>query len=95
MFLISLKQGHHFISCFIRFVTASRQLAKNLEPHTLNEHGLCKRYVRCLQVIEAVPVALCTYSILSHKSCLDFSALCNYLPVHPFVLLYIHMHQAH
>ncbi|WVZ62031.1 hypothetical protein U9M48_011821 [Paspalum notatum var. saurae] len=36
------------------FVTASRQLAKNLEPHTLNEHGLSKRYVRCLQISEVV-----------------------------------------
>ncbi|RLN12134.1 putative transcriptional regulator SLK3 [Panicum miliaceum] len=36
------------------FVTASRQLAKNLEHHTLNEHGLSKRYVRCLQISEVV-----------------------------------------
>ncbi|ONM51561.1 putative transcriptional regulator SLK2 [Zea mays] len=37
-----------------RFVAASRQLAKNLEHHTLNEHGLSKRYVRCLQISEVV-----------------------------------------
>ncbi|KAL6606302.1 hypothetical protein ACP70R_041955 [Stipagrostis hirtigluma subsp. patula] len=36
------------------FVTASRQLAKNLDHHTLNEHGLSKRYVRCLQISEVV-----------------------------------------
>ncbi|KAK8454691.1 hypothetical protein SEVIR_4G015300v4 [Setaria viridis] len=36
------------------FATASRQLAKNLEHHTLNEHGLSKRYVRCLQISEVV-----------------------------------------
>ncbi|KAG2603884.1 hypothetical protein PVAP13_4NG014929 [Panicum virgatum] len=36
------------------FVAASRQLAKNLEHHTLNEHGLSKRYVRCLQISEVV-----------------------------------------
>ncbi|XP_062227898.1 probable transcriptional regulator SLK3 [Phragmites australis] len=36
------------------FVTASRQLAKNLEHQTLNEHGLSKRYVRCLQISEVV-----------------------------------------
>ncbi|AQL02462.1 probable transcriptional regulator SLK2-like isoform X1 [Zea mays] len=36
------------------FVNASRQLAKNLEHHTLNEHGLSKRYVRCLQISEVV-----------------------------------------
>lgn len=36
------------------FVTASRQLAKNIEHHTLNEHGLSKRYVRCLQISEVV-----------------------------------------
>ncbi|XP_066369701.1 probable transcriptional regulator SLK2 isoform X1 [Miscanthus floridulus] len=36
------------------FVTASRQLAKNLEHHTLNEHGFSKRYVRCLQISEVV-----------------------------------------
>ncbi|CAL5078503.1 unnamed protein product [Urochloa decumbens] len=36
------------------FVTASQQLAKNLEHHTLNEHGLSKRYVRCLQISEVV-----------------------------------------
>ncbi|KAF8732189.1 hypothetical protein HU200_016163 [Digitaria exilis] len=36
------------------FVTASRQLAKNLEHHTLNEHGLSKRYIRCLQISEVV-----------------------------------------
>ncbi|XP_066389162.1 probable transcriptional regulator SLK2 [Miscanthus floridulus] len=36
------------------FVTASRQLVKNLEQHTLNEHGLSKRYVRCLQISEVV-----------------------------------------
>ncbi|PUZ68528.1 hypothetical protein GQ55_2G035600 [Panicum hallii var. hallii] len=36
------------------FVTASRQLARNLEHHTLNEHGLSKRYVRCLQISEVV-----------------------------------------
>ncbi|KAL6647890.1 hypothetical protein ACP70R_015327 [Stipagrostis hirtigluma subsp. patula] len=36
------------------FMTASRQLAKNLEHQTLNEHGLSKRYVRCLQISEVV-----------------------------------------
>uniref|UniRef100_A0A0D3GC82 Transcriptional regulator SLK2 n=1 Tax=Oryza barthii TaxID=65489 RepID=A0A0D3GC82_9ORYZ len=36
------------------FVTASRQLAKNIDHHTLNEHGLSKRYVRCLQISEVV-----------------------------------------
>ncbi|AQK80078.1 putative transcriptional regulator SLK2 [Zea mays] len=36
------------------FVTASQQLAKNLEHHTLNEHGLSKRYVRSLQISEVV-----------------------------------------
>ncbi|KAK3126462.1 hypothetical protein QOZ80_7AG0556940 [Eleusine coracana subsp. coracana] len=36
------------------FVTASRQLVKNLEHHTLNEHGFSKRYVRCLQISEVV-----------------------------------------
>ncbi|CAN6165236.1 unnamed protein product [Urochloa humidicola] len=36
------------------FVIASRQLAKNLEHHSLNEHGLSKRYVRCLQISEVV-----------------------------------------
>ncbi|WVZ62041.1 hypothetical protein U9M48_011830 [Paspalum notatum var. saurae] len=33
------------------FVTASWQLAKN---HTLNEHGLSKRYACCLQILEVV-----------------------------------------
>uniref|UniRef100_A0A0A9CPL8 Transcriptional regulator SLK2 n=1 Tax=Arundo donax TaxID=35708 RepID=A0A0A9CPL8_ARUDO len=36
------------------FVTASRQLVKNLEHQTLNEHGLSKRYIRCLQISEVV-----------------------------------------
>ncbi|KAK1613105.1 hypothetical protein QYE76_036778 [Lolium multiflorum] len=36
------------------FVSASRQLAKNLDHHSLNEHGLSKRYVRCLQISEVV-----------------------------------------
>jgi len=36
------------------FVSASRQLAKYLDHHSLNEHGLSKRYVRCLQISEVV-----------------------------------------
>uniref|UniRef100_A0ACD5ZH41 Uncharacterized protein n=1 Tax=Avena sativa TaxID=4498 RepID=A0ACD5ZH41_AVESA len=36
------------------FVSESRQLAKNLDHHSLNEHGLSKRYVRCLQISEVV-----------------------------------------
>ncbi|KAI4969490.1 hypothetical protein ZWY2020_000404 [Hordeum vulgare] len=36
------------------FVSASEQLAKNLDRHSLNEHGLSKRYVRCLQISEVV-----------------------------------------
>ncbi|KAG8094060.1 hypothetical protein GUJ93_ZPchr0012g19709 [Zizania palustris] len=36
------------------FVSSLRQLAKNIEHHTLNEHGLSKRYVRCVQISEVV-----------------------------------------
>uniref|UniRef100_A0A453QH57 Uncharacterized protein n=1 Tax=Aegilops tauschii subsp. strangulata TaxID=200361 RepID=A0A453QH57_AEGTS len=36
------------------FASASRQLAKNIDHHSLNEHGLSKRYVRCLQISEVV-----------------------------------------
>ena len=36
------------------FASASQQLAKNLDHHSLNEHGLSKRYVRCLQISEVV-----------------------------------------
>ncbi|KAM0871997.1 hypothetical protein ACQ4PT_039016 [Festuca glaucescens] len=36
------------------FVSASRQLAKSIDHHSLNEHGLSKRYVRCLQISEVV-----------------------------------------
>uniref|UniRef100_A0A453QXJ0 Transcriptional corepressor SEUSS n=1 Tax=Aegilops tauschii subsp. strangulata TaxID=200361 RepID=A0A453QXJ0_AEGTS len=37
-----------------QFASASRQLAKNIDHHSLNEHGLSKRYVRCLQISEVV-----------------------------------------
>ncbi|XP_072981034.1 probable transcriptional regulator SLK2 [Typha angustifolia] len=36
------------------FVTAGRQLAKNLESQLLNDFGFSKRYVRCLQISEVV-----------------------------------------
>uniref|UniRef100_A0ACD5Y0D2 Uncharacterized protein n=1 Tax=Avena sativa TaxID=4498 RepID=A0ACD5Y0D2_AVESA len=36
------------------FASASRQLAKSIDHHSLNEHGLSKRYVRCLQISEVV-----------------------------------------
>ncbi|KAI4963359.1 hypothetical protein ZWY2020_014976 [Hordeum vulgare] len=37
-----------------QFASASRQLVKNIDHHSLNEHGLSKRYVRCLQISEVV-----------------------------------------
>ncbi|KAJ3672471.1 hypothetical protein LUZ60_007192 [Juncus effusus] len=46
------------------FVTAGRQMAKNLEIQLLNEHGFSKRYVRCLQISEVVN---------SMKDLIDFS----------------------
>jgi len=55
IFWLSNWCGYIFFFCTVRFVTASRQLAKNLEHHTLNEHGLSKRYVRCLQVVWIPP----------------------------------------
>jgi hypothetical protein len=58
LFLVILS-----FSLTVRFATASRQLAKNLEHHTLNEHGLSKRYVRCLQVIR-VPLLTSTVQYL-------------------------------
>jgi len=36
------------------FVSAGRQMMKNLELQLLNEHGFSKRYVRCLQISEVV-----------------------------------------
>ena len=72
--------------CAVRFVSASRQLVKNLEHHTLNEHGLSKRYVRCLQVITGFSRCIVYFSMLPHKSCLDFSyIISSYLHVHPMV----------
>ncbi|KAK9277059.1 hypothetical protein L1049_006598 [Liquidambar formosana] len=36
------------------FVTAGRQLARNLELHLVDDLGFSKRYVRCLQISEVV-----------------------------------------
>jgi hypothetical protein len=69
IFWLSNWCGYIFFFCTVRFVTASRQLAKNLEHHTLNEHGLSKRYVRCLQVVWIPPVSFyssSTYICMQH-----------------------------
>ena len=49
-------------------MSASRQLAKNLDHHSLNEHGLSKRYVRCLQVNNNIWKVLLVF-YLSIKAC--------------------------
>ncbi|XP_020248789.1 probable transcriptional regulator SLK2 [Asparagus officinalis] len=46
------------------FMTAGRQLVRNLELHSLNDLGFSKRYVRCLQISEVVN---------SMKDLIDFS----------------------
>ncbi|KAG9453028.1 hypothetical protein H6P81_005932 [Aristolochia fimbriata] len=46
------------------FVTAGRQLARNLDLQSLNDLGFSKRYVRCLQISEVVS---------SMKDLIDFS----------------------
>jgi hypothetical protein len=57
-------------------VTASLELAKNLDHHTLNEHGLSKRYVRSLQVIR---VLLVSYFLLQYyQSSLNIMPLLAY-----------------
>lgn len=40
------------IFTFCRFIAAGCQLAKSMEPQSLNELGFSKRYVRYLQVIK-------------------------------------------
>jgi len=81
--------------CAVRFVTASRQLVKNLEQHTLNEHGLSKRYVRCLQVITGFYRCIVYFSMLPHKSCLDFSTLYHYICMCILWFPYIHIYIKH
>ena len=81
--------------CAVRFVTASRQLVKNLEQHTLNEHGLSKRYVRCLQVITGFYRCIVYFSMLPHKSCLDFSTLYHYICMCILWFPYIHIYIRH
>ncbi|KAF8714170.1 hypothetical protein HU200_028183 [Digitaria exilis] len=60
------------------FVTASRQLAKNLEHHTLNEHGLSKRYVRCLQISEVVNIMKDLIEFTSKNNLGPIEGLKNY-----------------
>ncbi|KAJ4954237.1 hypothetical protein NE237_011020 [Protea cynaroides] len=54
------------------FLTAGRQLARNLELQSLNDLGFSKRYVRCLQIAEVVN---------SMKDLLDFSEDRNVGPI--------------
>lgn len=54
------------------FVTAGRQLARNLEVQSLNDLGFSKRYVRCLQISEVVN---------SMKDLIDFSQENNMGPI--------------
>ncbi|KAG4128784.1 hypothetical protein ERO13_D09G041000v2 [Gossypium hirsutum] len=51
------------------FLMAGRQLVKSLELQSLNDFGFSKRYVRCLQIAEAV---------ISMKDLIDFYGLKNY-----------------
>ncbi|XP_058104782.1 probable transcriptional regulator SLK2 [Magnolia sinica] len=54
------------------FVTAGRQLARNLDLQSLNDLGFSKRYVRCLQISEVVS---------SMKDLIDFSREHNIGPI--------------
>ncbi|XP_043697019.1 probable transcriptional regulator SLK2 [Telopea speciosissima] len=54
------------------FLTAGRQLARNLELQSLNDLGFSKRYVRCLQIAEVVN---------SMKDLIDFSRDQNIGPI--------------
>ncbi|XP_068634770.1 probable transcriptional regulator SLK2 [Aristolochia californica] len=54
------------------FVTAGRQLARNLDLQSLNDLGFSKRYVRCLQISEVV---------CSMKDLIDFSRENNMGPI--------------
>ncbi|XP_042504783.1 probable transcriptional regulator SLK2 [Macadamia integrifolia] len=54
------------------FLTAGRQLARNLELQSLNDLGFSKRYVRCLQIAEVVN---------SMKDLIDFSREQNIGPI--------------
>nr|DAD18794.1 TPA_asm: hypothetical protein HUJ06_020257 [Nelumbo nucifera] len=54
------------------FVTAGRQLARNLDLQALNDLGFSKRYVRCLQIAEVVN---------SMKDLIDFSREHNVGPI--------------
>ncbi|KAF9616883.1 hypothetical protein IFM89_032845 [Coptis chinensis] len=54
------------------FLTAGRQLARNMELPLLNDLGFSKRYVRCLQISEVVN---------SMKDLIDFSREHNFGPI--------------
>ncbi|KAK1297363.1 Transcriptional corepressor SEUSS [Acorus calamus] len=54
------------------FMSIGRQLAKNLELQSLNDLGLSKRYVRCLQIAEVVN---------GMKDLIDFSQRNNMGPI--------------
>ncbi|XP_077245670.1 putative transcriptional regulator SLK2 [Tasmannia lanceolata] len=54
------------------FVTAGRQLARNLDLQSLNDLGFSKRYVRCLQISEVVN---------SMKDLIDFTEEHNIGPI--------------